>query len=56
MGNSCRDILHSHPSPQLQSLRRARRNDIGCGKAENFELIVNFSNVRRDPGNLNNYD
>ena len=39
-GNSCLDILHSRPSPQLQSLRRARRTTLDAEKRKTLSLQI----------------
>ena len=39
-GNSCRDILHFRPSPQLQSLRRARRTTFDAERRKILSLQI----------------
>ena len=39
-GNSCRDIWHCRPSPQLQSLRRARRTTLDAEKRKTLNLQI----------------
>ena len=39
-GNSCRDILHFCPSPQLQSLRRARRTTLDAERRKTLSLQI----------------
>ena len=39
-GNSCRDILHFRPSPQLQSLRRARRTTLDAERQKTLSLQI----------------
>ena len=39
-GNSCRDILHFRPSPQLQALRRARRTTLDAERRKTLSLQI----------------
>ena len=45
-GNSCRDILHFCPSPQLQSLRRARRTTFDAENRTSWSLQIRKSQQR----------
>ena len=39
-GSSCRDILHFHPSPQLQSLRRARTTTLDAERRKSLNSQI----------------
>ena len=39
-GSPCREILHFHPSPQLQSLRRARRTTLDAERRKTLSLQI----------------